>query len=278
MEFNKEHDIEIQSRISEFYLKNALRENEVIPDIIMFAKSMIKEFEIEVLQIPLKDAEIGALYHEVNGKKYILLNTSLNQSNNNFAMAHELFHVFFHTENGNGETERYIEQYQDNEEDLMANAFAGNILMPRQAFIDYYLRLNELAEKQNIVGIDAELTKKLTTVVLLMLNFKTTYMSVVVRLYELNLLSQNDKRTMKMLAQEIGENNLRECIHEISELRCYVDRLFYPAQINDFSELYSKAKEMSECCMAAELMDKSYVEYNLSHMEALYKKIASVRK
>lgn len=244
----------------------------------MFAKSMIKEFEIEVLQLPLKDSEIGALYHEVNGKKYILLNTSLNQSNNNFAMAHELFHVFFHVENTDGDTERYIEQYQDNEEDLLANAFAGNILMPKQSFIDYYLRLREVSEKQNIIGENAEITKVLTIIVLLMLNFKTTYMSVVVRLYELGLLPQKDKELMKILAQDIGENNLRESIHEISELRCYVDRLFYPAQINDFSQLYEKAKEMSKCCMEADLFDQSYVEYNLSGMEELYKKIASVKK
>ncbi len=45
--------------------------------------------------MPFNDKEIGALSYKGDGLGYVVINTSLPRVNSNFAIAHEIYHVFF---------------------------------------------------------------------------------------------------------------------------------------------------------------------------------------
>lgn len=47
------------------------------------------------MEIPFADKEIGALCYKGDALGYIVLNTSLPKVNVNFAICHELYHVFY---------------------------------------------------------------------------------------------------------------------------------------------------------------------------------------
>lgn len=133
LDFNENHDRQVENCLAEFEHRTKLVRG--CKGFITYAKALLSGEHLEILQIPLKDKELGAIYYNINSKTYIVLNTSLNLANNNFALAHELFHMYFHhCYEGCTDTERYLISYHDNEEDLMANAFAGRFLMPDDSF------------------------------------------------------------------------------------------------------------------------------------------------
>lgn len=276
--FNEKNEKEIQNRVQDFYDENHIKPG--IRDIITFAKTMIAGKDVEILQIPLKDKEIGALYHEINGKKYIVLNTSLNIANNNFALAHELYHLYFHEKDSSqGDTERYLMTYQDNTEDMMANAFAGNILMPEQEFTEMYLCVQRIVRQIEVGNGATESPEELDIlciIILLMIQFKTTYMSVVIRLSELGLLQYNNMGLIKKILQCNSNEFIREIINRIPKLKSSVAEYFYPVMNDDFKIMYEFAKENAQKSVDAEIMDESYMDYNLSLLEKMYKKVAIV--
>lgn len=276
--FNEKNEKEIQNRVQDFYDENHIKPG--IRDIITFAKTMIAGKDVEILQIPLKDKEIGALYHEINGKKYIVLNTSLNLANNNFALAHELYHLYFHEKDSSqGDTERYLMTYQDNTEDMMANAFAGNILMPEQEFTEMYLCVQRIVRQIEVGNGATESPEELDIlciIILLMIQFKTTYMSVVIRLSELGLLQYNNMGLIKKILQCNSNEFIREIINRIPKLKSSVAEYFYPVMNDDFKIMYEFAKENAQKSVDAEIMDESYMDYNLSLLEKMYKKVAIV--
>lgn len=276
--FNKKHEKEIQKRVQEFYDENHIKPG--IRDIITFTKTMIAGNNVEILQLPLKDKEIGALYHEINGKKYIVLNTSLNLANNNFALAHELYHLYFHEKDSRqGDTERYLMTYQDNTEDMMANAFAGNILMPEQEFTEMYLCVQRGVRQIEVGNGSTETPEELDIlciIILLMIQFKTTYMSVVVRMSELGFLQHSSMGLLEKILKYNSNEFIREIINMVPRLKSSVAEFFYPVRNDDFKIMYESAKENAQKSVDAEIMDESYMDYNLSLLEKMYKKVAVV--
>lgn len=276
--FNKKNEKEIQKRVQEFYDENHIKPG--IRDIITFTKTMIAGNNVEILQLPLKDKEIGALYHEINGKKYIVLNTSLNLANNNFALAHELYHLYFHEKGSSqGDTERYLTTYQDNTEDMMANAFAGNILMPEQEFTEMYLCVQRGVRQIEVGNGSTETPEELDIlciIILLMIQFKTTYMSVVVRMSELGFLQHSSMGLLEKILKYNSNEFIREIINMVPQLKSSVAEFFYPVRNDDFKIMYEAAKENAQKSVDAEIMDESYMDYNLSLLEKMYKKVAVV--
>ena len=62
----------------------------------------------------------------------------------NFAMAHELYHIYFREHGTRQSIELYMnEHYLEHEEEMAANLFAGMLLMPEQIFSYMYQRFLE---------------------------------------------------------------------------------------------------------------------------------------
>ncbi len=106
----------------------------VIPDIQTVAEMIFAGRGYKLIHIPLKNDEIGAFQLRLNGYNYLVLNTAKTCAYNNYSVAHELYHILIQKEELNS-LDIFKEEYSDDENELMANAFAGNILMPEEDFV-----------------------------------------------------------------------------------------------------------------------------------------------
>lgn len=174
------------------------------------------------------------------------------------------------------DTERYLISYHDNEEDLMANAFAGRFLMPDDMFCQtYHMALKAYVRHEGNETL-SESDKYACITISLMIIFETTYMSVVVRMYELGLLPKDDQMLMETLLKYNDEKALRSIIEKVPNLKGSAVKLYYPEMVNDFGQMYALAKTNGEKSVQSEIMDKSYMEYNLDLLQKMYQKVADV--
>ena len=107
---------------------------------------------------------------------YIVLNTSVPKVNVNFAICHELYHVFYQEGEFSSKVEFANERYYEHEEEYAANLFASMLLMPEASFRFMYSKF----QKES----DSDMKD---TILRLMNYYQAPYMSVLIRCYELGL-------------------------------------------------------------------------------------------
>ena len=133
LEFNKTHSKQIAYAKNIFYDFVGTQSSMIIRDMQTFAQMIFDNKEYKFMRIPMKSKEIGAFQLRLNNSNYLVLNTAKSLANNNFAIAHELYHVLIQENPGLGNAgELYLNNYEDIEEEQMANAFAGAIIMPTE--------------------------------------------------------------------------------------------------------------------------------------------------
>lgn len=133
LEFNKTHSKEISIAKNTFYDCIGRQNPTVISDMQTLAQLIFDNRGYKFLRIPMKSKEIGAFQLRLNNANYLVLNTSKSLANNNFAIAHELYHVLIQNNSTSGNIgELYLNNYDEIEEEQMANAFAGAIIMPTE--------------------------------------------------------------------------------------------------------------------------------------------------
>lgn len=71
------------------------------------------------------DDEIGALCYKGDGLGYVVINTSLPKVNTNFAISHEIYHVFWGENEFVSKVEFSDDHYYEHEEEYAANLLLG---------------------------------------------------------------------------------------------------------------------------------------------------------
>ena len=133
LEFNRKHAREISNAKTAFFNSIGIDHPTVISDMQTLAQLIFDSRGYKFMRIPMKSKEIGAFQLRLNNANYLVLNTSKSLANNNFAIAHELYHVLIQNNDTSGNIgELYLNNYAEIEEEQMANAFAGTIIMPEQ--------------------------------------------------------------------------------------------------------------------------------------------------
>ena len=107
---------------------------------LQIVRSSFRKKGYLVLELPFADDEIGALCYKGDGLGYVVINTSLPKANVNFAIAHEVYHVFFGESKFVSKVEFADDHLYEYEEEYAANLFAGMLLMPEVSFRKMYLK------------------------------------------------------------------------------------------------------------------------------------------
>ena len=169
--------------VAAFYKDIHMDMNETIRNVYQVARPLFEANNYWVVEMPFKDKEIGALCYKGDSIGYLFLNSSLPKVNMNFALCHEIYHVFYQESALEHKVELYMnEQYYEHEEELAANLFAGMVLMPEHSFRYMFNRF--FYESKEGTTIDILLK--------LMNYFEAPYMAVLIRCYELELLKAGD--------------------------------------------------------------------------------------
>lgn len=140
-----------------------------------------KEVSLELLRFPVKDEDFCALTCVRKEKIFVYVNSWLPLSNQIFAAAHELYHIWCFIEEKDTSVLRKgsllnasdMDEDVKNNEDREANAFAGMLLVPSKV----------LFEQMKIYGISRE-KQNLEDIIQLMAIFSVPYKAILLRLYE----------------------------------------------------------------------------------------------
>lgn len=146
-----------------------------------------KGIMLELLRFPTKDDDFCALTCIQKGKIFVYVNSGLPLSNQIFAAAHELYHIWRFVEakdesvlrRGSFLSAATMDEDAKSNEDQEANAFAGLFLVP----------YNALCEQMKIYEIPMK-KQSLEDVVRLMAIFSVPYKAMLLRLYEENCMDK----------------------------------------------------------------------------------------
>jgi Zn-dependent peptidase ImmA (M78 family) len=150
--------------------------------------SLIAQEGIDLIRYPFGKNKLLGFSALFEGKKVIVSNSSEILSREIFTIAHELGHVIYDLEDHTGVVKIDTEQTETAEEisEMRAFYFACCLLMPEEQ-IKKYIRLELEKRGQAISALD---------VVRLQLEFQVSYASMVVRLYEIEVISAKTKSVL----------------------------------------------------------------------------------
>lgn len=268
LEFNKSHSKEISTAKNIFYDSIGRQNPVVISDMQTLAQLIFDNRGYKFLRIPMKSKEIGAFQLRFNSSNYLVLNTSKSLANNNFAIAHELYHVLVQNNSTGNTADLYLNNYDEIEEEQMANAFAGAVIMPTE---DVKSVVGLLEKKR--VPIEEEqkhpYIHELITVFALMSYYQTTYMSVVIRCYELDIFDTGDSLLMDILLQNNSEEKQKELFRNMPMRKGDVS-IMEPTGEDDFEKLFDEAKKIGEKNVERGLITLDDLEYRLEGLRNAY--------
>lgn len=176
IEYSDANRDDMESKVKNFYSFVGMSSDKEVLNIMQIARPSFREKGYLVLEMPFADEEIGALCYKGDALGYIVLNTSLPKVNINFAICHELYHVFYQKSEYRTKVEFANNHYYEHEEESAANLFAGMLLMPEASFRFMYGKFKEES------GNDEK-----DTIIRLMNYYQAPYMAVLIRCYELGL-------------------------------------------------------------------------------------------
>lgn len=268
LEFNKSHSKEISTAKNIFYDSIGRQNPVVISDMQTLAQLIFDNRGYKFLRIPMKSKEIGAFQLKFNNSNYLVLNTSKSLANNNFAIAHELYHVLVQNNSTGNTADLYLNNYDEIEEEQMANAFAGAVIMPTE---DVKSVVGLLEKKR--VPVEEEqkhpYIHELITVFALMSYYQTTYMSVVIRCYELDIFDTGDSLLMDILLQNNSEEKQKELFKNMPMRKGDVS-IMEPTGEDDFEKLFDEAKKIGEKNVERGLITLDDLEYRLEGLRNAY--------
>lgn len=258
IEYDKKNQMELVQKAKDFYYQMGLDYDKDILNLGMIIKQLFDKKKYLLIEIPLKDKEIGAICYKSGKYGYAIMNSALPRVNVNFAMAHEIYHLFYQETLVRKKVELYAnEHYYEHEEELAANNFAGKLIMPTAVFVNMYERFS-----RELSGGDSYLT----IVVKLMNVFRAPYMAVIIRLYELGIFP--DGTVLKELLSVRQE----QIVDEFNRL-WLEDTILYPGKKNDYEKLEFLVKAKGALCVERDIMGESNVKNIVSNMRRIYEKV-----
>ena len=258
VQYNIEHQLEMKEKVQDFRETVGITQERNLPNLLLFARPMLDKENYIVLEMPFCDEEIGAISCRKRKGGYILLNSSLPRTNVNFALAHELYHVLYQKKVYGRKVEQYIsDQYSDYEEEHEANLFAGMLMMPSLAF--QYVMTRFLME-QTVEDTEITLFAKL------MSYFEVPYMAVLIRCYELKLLSDNNvlERLLNVDKRMLEEEFARLWLNE---------ELLRPTFRNEYEKFRNLVVEKGIDNVKRGLMSEQATNKIVKKMDSIYQTI-----
>lgn len=197
--YNREHLDEMYLLSRHFSGNNGINDEPYINFVQMIRQALLNKKTI-LLYFPLKDMKIKALAMKSDYYKYIVINSNYSSSETNFALAHEIYHLFYGEQSSFGHIELSDSYEHEYQEEMAASLFAGMILMPETDFVNKYKLFYEQSK-----DIGEVLVK-------LMSYYSVPYMSVLIRCLELKLF-RNNEDVSKLI--DISENDIRNLFRKL---------------------------------------------------------------
>lgn len=193
--YSRAHREDVYEQVKDFYEQVSMDYGRDVLNVMQVVRPLLEEKRYLVMEIPFKDQEIGAVCYKGDFWGYTFLNSSLSKVNANFALCHEIYHIFYQSQSMKHKVELYMNShYFEHEEELAANLFAGILLMPEKSFRSMFRKFScEISKGETSVSL----------IVKLMNYFEVPYMAALLRCYELELLE--DGETLKELLCADGE-------------------------------------------------------------------------
>ncbi|SKA03535.1 ImmA/IrrE family metallo-endopeptidase [Selenihalanaerobacter shriftii] len=155
-----------------------------------------EEKKVDLLRFPIEDDDLCGFICQHRGQTFIYINTYLPYEKQIFAAAHELYHLH---NNGKRELLHRItleEKAEINLGESKANLFAALLLVPDSS----------LEEELKLLKVNKASNLDLLKIIKLMDTFAVPYKTIILRLYELELI--NEEETKEWLA--ISDRNPKE--------------------------------------------------------------------
>lgn len=235
------------------YVRNELAGacDEAVRDSIF---DMIDE-QVKLIMFPVEDDDFCGFICKHKGEQFIYINTYLPLEKQIFAAGHEFYHLI---KDRNGEFEilksNVLNQESDIDiaiEDKQANLFSALLLVPEESLI----------KQLNLLKVDGARDLTIKKILKLMNTFAVPYKTIILRLYEIGKLSEN--QTIKWL--EIEDRNPKQgVLYEI-----------YKYQIGEKWQTRTKTVKLSNLKALIidndkeELLPKARIASDLSYIQQL---------
>lgn len=246
---------EIDSKVKRFCSFAGIEYDSDLLNILQIVRFSFQKKGYLVFEIPFADDEIGALCYRGDGLGYVVLNTSLPRVNVNFAIAHEIYHVFFGSEEFVSKVEFVDDHYYEHEGEYSANLFAGMLLMPEVSFRRMYAKFKDESEGDEIGAI-----------VRLMSYYQVPYMSVLIRCLELDLIVGNAELNELL---NIDRNQVKQQLTEL-----WLDEsIMEPSLRDDYIHIETLVGRLGREFVEDKYINERTVSKALANMRELYAKI-----
>ena len=246
---------EVYSMVKRFCSFAGIEYDSDLLNILQIVRSSFQKKGFFVFEMPFTDDEIGALCYRGDGLGYVVVNTSLPRVNVNFAIAHEIYHVFFGGNEFISKVEFVDDDYYEHEEEYTANLFAGMLLMPEVGFRRMYSKFK-----------DESCGNEVNTIIQLMSYYQVPYMAVLIRCLELELIARN------AISEQIFKVDRVQIRQKLADL--WLDESIMDASNrDDYSHIEIIVERLGREYIEAEYMNERTLEKILYNMRELYKKI-----
>ena len=241
--------------------------NIIQDDIFVILKNYARKkgVNLEILRFPVKDDDFCALTCVRKDKIFIYVNSWLPLSDQIFAAAHELYHIWCFIEEEDTSVLRKgsllnaadMDEDVTTNEDREANAFAGMLLVPSKL----------LFEQMMIYGISRE-KQELEDIIQLMAIFSVPYKVILLRLYEEGYMGL--KHVKKFL--NIEKDVLKKSISYIAEADRWQKRTPGIIQWGSLKQLMDKNQENELLTDSRAETDQRDYEQLIQHYGGLYRR------
>lgn len=249
------HYGEIDSMVKRFCSFAGIDHDRDLLNILQIVRSSFVKKGYLVVELPFKDNEIGALCYRGDCFGYVVVNTSLPKVNVNFAIAHEVYHVFFGENEFVSKAEFADDHYYEHEEEYAANLFAGMLLMPEVSFRRMYSTFKEESSGDEI-----------DTIIRLISYYQVPYMAVLIRCLELRLIQGN------LISDEFFEMNRFMIEQKLSDL--WLDEsIMYASCKDDYEHIENIVKKFGQKYIEDGYINEWTLKKVLQNMRDLYAKI-----
>lgn len=267
LQYNREHQDDTFQVCQKFYHRLGKDSPVVIPEVQTFVECILESNHTCFVHIPLKSKEIGAFHICINQVNYVVLNTTKSRANNNFALMHELYHLLFQDDKSQCNSDIYLNNYSDDDDEMAANAFAASMLMPRD---DFKKTAQIFWDRAESFFSQRPLLPYLGVVYALMRYFATTYMAVVIRCFELKVFDENDDELMEYLLAQNDYEMQADIFGQLSG----ESHIMKPSYEDDFeTKLYQRAEMKGHELVERGLITEEDLEYRLEELRMTYERL-----
>lgn len=250
--YSEAHREDMEAKVRNFYSFVGMNNDKEVLNLMQIVRPCFREKGYLVLELPFADKEIGALCYKGDALGYIVLNTSLPKVNVNFAICHELYHVFYEKSTFKTKVKFTNNDYDENGEEAAANLFAGMVLMPESGFRFMYAKFK--AESKN---------NEKDTILRLMNYYEAPYMAVLIRCYELRL-PDSDSISEELL------NVAQEMIRERFQDLWLDDSILDATRKDDYIHMETLVKRLGREYICDSYLNQRTLEKVLQNMRKLY--------